>query len=75
MPVPAVIDGRILPVEAFELRVAEAKLTVASMGSWLARIVAARLTRAGELSLHNPDTYARALESGRVPRHRSTNGR
>jgi enoyl-CoA hydratase len=29
----------------------------------------------GELPLYNPDTYARALESGRVPGRRSTNGR
>jgi enoyl-CoA hydratase/carnithine racemase len=29
----------------------------------------------GELPLYNPDTYARALESGRVPGSRSTNGR
>jgi hypothetical protein len=29
----------------------------------------------GELSLDNPDTYARALESGCVPGRRSTNGR
>jgi hypothetical protein len=29
----------------------------------------------GELPLYNPDTYARALESGRVPRRGSTNGR
>jgi enoyl-CoA hydratase len=28
----------------------------------------------GELPLYNPDTYARALESGRVPGRRSTNG-
>jgi hypothetical protein len=28
----------------------------------------------GELPLYNPDTYARALKSGRVP-GRSTNGR
>ena len=27
----------------------------------------------GELPLYNPDTYARALESGRVPGRRSTN--
>jgi len=29
----------------------------------------------GELPLYNPDTYARALESGSVPGRRSTNGR
>src|SRR6266540_5880074 len=29
----------------------------------------------GELPLYNPDTYARALGSGRVPGRRSTNGR
>jgi enoyl-CoA hydratase len=29
----------------------------------------------GELPLYDPDTYARALESGRVPGRRSTNGR
>ena len=28
----------------------------------------------GELPLYNPDTYARALKSGRVPGQRSTNG-
>src|SRR5207237_6825969 len=28
----------------------------------------------GELPLYNPDTYARALESGRVPGRRSTEG-
>jgi enoyl-CoA hydratase/carnithine racemase len=28
----------------------------------------------GELPLYNPDTYARALKSGRVPGRRSTNG-
>jgi len=28
----------------------------------------------GELPLYNPDTYARALESGRVPGRRSTDG-
>ena len=28
----------------------------------------------GELPLYNPDTYTRALESGRVPGRRSTNG-
>ena len=34
----------------------------------------ATTTATGELPLHNPDTYARALKSGRVP-GRSTNGR
>ena len=29
----------------------------------------------GELPLYNPDTYKQALESGRVPGRRSTNGR
>jgi enoyl-CoA hydratase len=29
----------------------------------------------GEFPLYDPDTYARALESGSVPGHRSTNGR
>jgi enoyl-CoA hydratase/carnithine racemase len=29
----------------------------------------------GELPLYNPDTYARALKSGRVPSHRSANSR
>ena len=29
----------------------------------------------GELPLYNPDTYARALESGSVPGRRSTTGR
>ena len=29
----------------------------------------------GELPLYNPDTYARALVSGRVPGRRSTTGR
>ena len=29
----------------------------------------------GELPLYNPDTYGRALESGRVPGRRSTNRR
>jgi enoyl-CoA hydratase len=29
----------------------------------------------GELPLYHPDTYARALEAGRVPGRRSTNGR
>ena len=29
----------------------------------------------GELPLYNPDTYARALGSGRVPGRRSTNTR
>jgi hypothetical protein len=28
----------------------------------------------GELPLYRPDTYAQALESGRVPRVGSTNG-
>lgn len=29
----------------------------------------------GQLPLYDPDTYARALESGRVPGRRATNGR
>ena len=29
----------------------------------------------GELPLYDPDTYARALESGHVPGRRSRNGR
>jgi hypothetical protein len=29
----------------------------------------------GELPLYDPDTYARALETGSLPGRRSTNGR